>query len=420
MDSTDRNHRIVFAVFILFLSCFFILQSCKKENELPECKITSPVQGTIFNNGDEIIISADAADPDGSIAEVRFYADNIGLAAVTSFPYTAIWSTAGKNAGNYTIKVTALDDLGDQSSDEVVITLAPEINLPVAAFSATPTTGNLPLEINFQNESELFDSLLWDFGDGTTSEETDPIHIYEVEGVFDVSLTAYNEDGEDVEVKEEFITVYNPCPSVTDIDGNTYATILIGEQCWMAENLKVTRFPNGEMVLFFDENTLWVYLEDNLTDDGYCFYDNNTAGEYGALYTYAAAIGDNWERDNEEGQGLCPDGWHLPAKDEWDVLTEFLGGTTIAGGKMKEAGYEHWYEPNTGATNESGFTGLPGGYRSDSNGSFNDMRFSGFWWTATEYTNTRAWITGVIESSASILSGDIENSTGLSVRCVKN
>ncbi|PID95338.1 MAG: hypothetical protein CSA95_00230 [Bacteroidetes bacterium] len=106
------------------------------------------------------------------------------------------------------------------------------------------------------------------------------------------------------------------------MDGNVYSTVVIGSQCWMQENLKVTHYPNGDAIPYTPDGAAWIALRSNNTDDAYCYYGNNVNSEYGALYTYAAAIGDNWERDNAEGQGICPEGWHLPTDEEWTVLVD--------------------------------------------------------------------------------------------------
>jgi uncharacterized protein (TIGR02145 family) len=146
--------------------------------------------------------------------------------------------------------------------------------------------------------------------------------------------------------------------SVTDIDGNVYRTITIGTQTWMAENLKTTKYNGGENIDY-----LW-YNNDETT----------YKAAYGALYSgYAVKSG-----------SLCPVGWHIPTDSEWTTLTSYLGGDSVSGGKLKEAGTTHWASPNTGATNESGFTALPGGMidRSD----FYGLGLFGFWWSSTTLT----------------------------------
>jgi len=210
------------------------------------------------------------------------------------------------------------------------------------------------------------------------------------------------------------------CGMVTDYDGNIYQTIIIGTQCWMKEDLKVTHYPNGDPIPNITDNTVWDYLQDNKTDDAYCFYNNDNTTDYGGLYTYAAAIGDNWERDNSNGQGVCPDGWHLPTDAEWTILTDYLGGENIAGGKMKEIGTIHWISPNTDADNSSGFTGLPGGYRYYDNGPFNAMGEESYWWTATVYDSYRCDYRKLSYNYATVNNFHYNMSCGFSVRCVRN
>ena len=164
-----------------------------------------------------------------------------------------------------------------------------------------------------------------------------------------------------------------PTATVTDIDGNVYNTVTIGTQVWMVENLKTTRFNDGSAIQLVSDDTVW----SNLTSPGYCWYDNDEATNkdpFGALY--------NWYTVNS-GK-LCPAGWHLPTDDEWDIIVNYLDGDTIAGGKMKETGTTLWNSPNTGATNSSGFTGLPGGF-CNFNGNFYSIGFNGSWWSTTEY-----------------------------------
>ena len=211
--------------------------------------------------------------------------------------------------------------------------------------------------------------------------------------------------------------------TVTDVDGNTYNTVKIGCQCWIKQNLKVTHYPDGTAIPLVTDNTAWVNLGDNNTDDAYCYYNNNSSSAYGALYTWAAAMGDNAvsSSTNPSGvQGICPDGWHLPSDAEWTELTDYLGGESIAGGKLKETGTTHWNSPNTGATNSSGFTGLPGGDRYNYNGSFNYVGIYGYWWSATESSTSVAWKRRMNYDNANVIRNLNDKSYGFSVRCVRD
>ena len=207
--------------------------------------------------------------------------------------------------------------------------------------------------------------------------------------------------------------------TLTDIDGNTYNTVQIGTQVWMAEDLKVTHYPNGDAIPNVTDNADWGNLEDDNTADAYCFYNNDNTTDYGALYTYAAAIGDNWVRDNVENQGVCPDGWHLPTDAEWTTLTDYLGGQIVAGGKMKEIGTTHWGSPNTGADNSSGFSALPTGYRRYF-GIFDHLGGLGYWWSATENFSNSSYHRSMSSNNAEASRYSNDKSSGCSVRCVKD
>ena len=225
-----------------------------------------------------------------------------------------------------------------------------------------------------------------------------------------------------IDKKFDMLSIANN--GVTDIDGNYYDAVVIGNQIWMSENLKVTHYPDGTAIPHITDNTAWGNLGDNNTDDAYCFYSNNSSSDYGALYTWAAAMGDNAVSSNTNPsgvQGVCPDGWHLPSDAEWTELIDYLGGTSVAGGNMKETGTTHWNNPNTGATNEKGFSALPGGYRGYGNGVFYDVGNYGYWWSATESSSgSDAWFR-VLDYSYAGASRNINNKAyGFSVRCVRD
>lgn len=160
--------------------------------------------------------------------------------------------------------------------------------------------------------------------------------------------------------------------TVTDADGNLYQTVTIGTQTWMSENLKTTKYNDGTSIPFVRESAEW----GNLSTPGYCWYKDEQTGygnTYGGLYNWYVV----------ETGNLCPVGWHVPSHEEWSTLTGSIGGDFIAGTKLKESGTTHWNKPNSTATNETGFTALPGGYR-DSHGEFKGIGFWGGWWTSTK------------------------------------
>lgn len=195
---------------------------------------------------------------------------------------------------------------------------------------------------------------------------------------------------------------------MTDIDGNRYKTVIIGTQTWMAENLKVAKYNDGTSIPNITDQIAWW----KLTTGACCDYENTPLNSqiYGKLYNwYAVTTGK-----------LCPKGWHLPSDAEWKQLETYLGGYKVAGGKLKETGTIHWVSPNTGATNETGFTALPGGYR-DFNGKFSSINYLGSWWSATDSNDVRFnhWIICSIFNDLSS-NGSSEKEGGVSVRCVKD
>lgn len=221
--------------------------------------------------------------------------------------------------------------------------------------------------------------------------------------------------------------VFNPALSygtVTDIDGQVYQTIAIGTQTWMAENLNVAHYRNGDEIVNANTNALW-----NVVGPAYCEYPYaapNWSTFYGKLYNGYAVL---------DARGLCPGGWHVPANDEWTALYQDLGGDATAVGRaIQETGTGHWlttYGTYSGVTNASGFTGLPGGARSSSTGAeFTTQYGVGWWWTSTELLNAEDeilyWNLSGLDGAPYFKNGvsmsdslhGYQKYMGLSVRCV--
>jgi len=195
--------------------------------------------------------------------------------------------------------------------------------------------------------------------------------------------------------------------TVTDIDGNIYETVRIGNQDWMIENLKVTKYNDGSVISHVTTASTW----STQSTGAWSWYNNNSSYDatYGKLYNWFVVGTDK----------LCPIGWHVPDKAEWDALINFLGGQAIAGGKAKEMGYAHWNAPNIGATNESCFTGFPGGIRNQ-DGTFGAIGTVGLWWSRKnhiiDYSDSYS-----LGTNSSIFSDNITHTkTGRSIRCVSN
>ncbi|HNW70584.1 MAG TPA: FISUMP domain-containing protein, partial [Bacteroidales bacterium] len=182
----------------------------------------------------------------------------------------------------------------------------------------------------------------------------------------------------------------------------------IGTKVWMGENLRVTKYNDGTDIPLVTNGTTWAYL----TGPGYCWYANDQASNgdtYGALY--------NWYAVNT--LKLCPSGWHMPSEAEWTALTTYTGGLSVAGGKLKETGTLHWTSPNTGATDESGFTALPGGIRLG-DGAYSSLGSQGVFWSSDSVSNALAHSLGLTFNSSAAMNSTNGTTQGLSVRCICN
>ena len=204
-----------------------------------------------------------------------------------------------------------------------------------------------------------------------------------------------------------FLTSKDQAQTVQDIDGNVYNTVTIGTQVWMKENLKVTHYRNGDIIPNDTSTALWA----GLSTGARCYYNNDSATNknvYGGLY--------NWYCVNDVRK-LCPLYWHVPSDLEWTTLTTFLSGETVAGGKMKETGTNHWLTPNTGATNESNFTALPGGYRF-SDGTFYLIGLFSNWWSSSNFDNTNVWYRYIYFSGSDVGRDVYGKNIAFSIRCL--
>jgi uncharacterized protein (TIGR02145 family) len=210
--------------------------------------------------------------------------------------------------------------------------------------------------------------------------------------------------------------VHNPdltYGSMTDQEGNLYKTIVIGTQEWMAENLNTSIYRNGDVITTNLDDATWQYT----TSGAWVNYNNDAsyACPYGKLYNWFTCL---------DARGLCPVGWHVPSDAEWTVLTDFLGGESVAGGKMKSTGTIEattglWVFPNSGATNSSGFSGAPGVYR-DLIGGYDVIGRSGFWWSSSEDDTDVAWYRYVSFVNGNAYRGNYYKQDGYSVRCLRD
>lgn len=242
---------------------------------------------------------------------------------------------------------------------------------------------------------------------------------------------AVNSDGTAYGQEVSFTTSWDNS-TITDYDGNVYNTIQIGDQVWMSENMKAIHYSNGSSIPLVEGTSEWDALTE--TDKAYCWYNNSPSigNTYGALYTWAAIMnGAESSSANPSGvQGICPASWHLPSDAEWKQLELYLGmsqaeanlegnrGTDV-GGKLKESGAAYWNSPNTGATNESGFTARPAGRRTNV-GSFVNLNTYTELWTTSQNNSYDVWDRGLSYNHGQISRGDHYKNVGLSVRCLKD
>jgi len=228
-------------------------------------------------------------------------------------------------------------------------------------------------------------------------------------GCTDPSATNYDSSAEKDDGSCVFI--YNSGNGVMDIDGNLYETVIIGDQEWMAENLKTTRYSNGDAIPLKVDSINWINFS-----DAYCVYDNNyeNINNYGNLYNGFSV---------SDSRGVCPTGWHVPTDSEFTTLSNYLGGENIAGGKLKSICY--WVNPvsisdnSHNGNNQSGFNGFPGGGRVY-NTSFYGFGNTGYWWTSSVNLLNNIINRQLRGESESIYSGSADKRLGLSVRCIKD
>jgi uncharacterized protein (TIGR02145 family) len=212
-------------------------------------------------------------------------------------------------------------------------------------------------------------------------------------------------------ISETYDKLMNTGEYVDSRDGNKYKWVKIGSQVWMAENLKY--LPSVCPPSQGSETNPYYYVYDYIGTNISLAKSTSNYRTYGVLYNWSAA------------RIACPSGWHLPDEAEWLQLTDYLGGEEVAGGKLKETGTNHWISPNIGATNECGFTALPGGcrYIDLSRTNFSSINYSGYWWSfdyRADFTPPRAWQRGIFFDRVIIYSQAYSKEEGNSIRCIRD
>lgn len=430
-----KSKNLVFVALAALLSLAIINGCSKKDektNEPPTCHITYPSDGQQIVKGETVLITADASDGDGSITAVRFLVDNTEKGSDQDHPYTYSWSTLDESIGDHSIKAIAGDNNGESSTDEISVTIVSSgggCDAPTAAFTASPTEGEAPLTVNFTDQSTNNPiSWNWDFGDGSSSTTQNTAHTYNNEGTYTVRLIVSNTNCADTLIMSDYINVINEgCPdTITDIDGNEYATIQIGSQCWMAENLKTTTYKNGTSIPYVADDNSWI----GTTTGAYVWPDNNSSWKdfYGALYNGYAVVDQN---------GLCPEGWHVPSNDDWNVLTDFIGGyvspygdklkscrqvNSPMGGDCNTTEHPRWEDGTVYGhygSDDYGFSGLPAGYRSSDNGMIYTPGHNTSWWSNVGVQDV-LYTRSLNFSLGEMMASSHKYNVGLSVRCLKD
>jgi uncharacterized protein (TIGR02145 family) len=263
-------------------------------------------------------------------------------------------------------------------------------------------TDTISLSNRIDTKSSLSDTSLLNL----TNRFNSKVNISDTSSMLNPYLRKSDSIIADLQNKDKLLQSFS---NVIDIDGNKYKTVKIGSQVWMSENLKTSRYRNGDVIPVVTDNVAW----SGLTTGARCWFDNDsTLYEYlyGNLYNWYAAA---------DNRNICPTGWHVPSDAEFTELTNYLGGGSVAGGKMKSVGTAYWNSPNTGATNESGFSALPGGYIFIT-GSFHSYRESSFFWSATENHPYYSWYRFLFTSNSNIARANTAKSLGASIRCLKD
>jgi len=225
-----------------------------------------------------------------------------------------------------------------------------------------------------------------------------------------VRAYAQNKDGIFYGNEIEFNTIWDNS-TISDIDGNIYQTVQIGNQIWMKENLKTTHFANSDAI---PEGTGAGDISGEIDPEFWFAYNDDliNVSTYGRLYTWYTVI---------DSRNICPDGWHVPTDAEWTILTNYLGGESVAGGMLKETTTMHWNSPNLGASNAAGFKALPGGYR-DYDGSYYNIGYNGYWWSTTKWSESELSINALYRrmnyDGRHVDGGGNHKQRGFSVRCL--
>ncbi|MFA5818585.1 MAG: FISUMP domain-containing protein [Bacteroidales bacterium] len=416
-------------VILLILSIFFV-QSCIIVKPTPPVISTTDVTAISYTTA---VSGGEVTDDGGAHITAKGVCWNTSLDPTVSNSKTSDGTGTGSFTSSltgltpgttYYLRAYATNTAGTGYGNQISFTSAVATVVPTltttAASSITSTTatsgGNITSDggaavtargVCWSTSANPTTALSTKTTDGTgTGSFTSSLTNLSANTTYYVRAYATNSVGTAYGSNLSFTTTAGSGSTITDVDGNTYSTVTIGTQVWMDSNLKTTKFNDGTAIPLVTDNTTWSWT----STPGYCWYNNAAANKntYGALY--------NWYTVST--LILCPTGWHVPSDAEWTTLTTYLGGESLAGGELKETGTTHWLSPNTGATNASGFTAVPGGHRNNY-GSFFYVGIGGYWWTSSGY-GSYSWSRSILNDKSNVNRSYYYRQGGSSVRCLRD
>jgi len=378
-----------------------------KPPEEPEIKLISPTNNEILVDSVEVEITA--TDNKG-ITQVDLIVDNEIVKTWIISPYIYMLDlTSYSDSSIHQIYARAYDADGNISTTPIISVSVRLLSSPTSL--SADIISDTQIRLNWQDNSNIESGFLIE----RRIEDEFYCKLAEV----NANITCFVDSGiiygNNYYYRVRAFTTSHNSAYTNEVfflssDNDVYTTVKIGDQFWMVENLKVTHYRNGDNIPLVTDNEQW-----DRTTGAYCDYNNNTtiSDIYGYLY--------NWYAVNDS-RNIAPLGWHIPSDSEWQILIDYLGGDDVAGNKMKEIGISHWNPTNTGATNESGFTALPGGLR-EASGSFHYQGYTGYWWSSTSNDTKSAWGRDMNCNQSQVSRSTFSSQSkkyGYSVRCVKD